>query len=192
MTTIQRYATMAVALLLLLGLAYCSGKKAGQIAEKLSANKTAIHASDSVTNLVTSRTDSAHVRSDILTDNRATIRPHVRVLHDTVTVLASNGSSNGKDNSSDSVTIVSPEIARLIQTDDSTIAAQARTIALQDTLVASLRVGISLRDTRISILESRGPSHFSRGIQVGVGYCQSATSRQPCAFVGYGVQLRLP
>jgi hypothetical protein len=48
---------------------------------------------------------------------------------------------------------VSPDIAQLIQADDSLIAAQKHSLAMQDTLISSLRVGLSLRDARISLLE---------------------------------------
>lgn len=177
MTTIQKYIAGAIALLLLLGLAYCSGKKAGQIAEKLSANHTQIVANDSVTKLVTSAVDSARRRDSVLSKRYDVARTKVRVVHDSVLV-------------GDTV-YVSSDIAQTIVTADSTIAAQKKSLYLQDTLIASLRAGIALRNVRIDILESQGPSRISRGIQVGVGYCQTATSRTPCAYLGYGFTLRL-
>lgn len=175
----QQYVLGAIALCVLVTLAYCRGVEKGKTDERLSSNKQQIAASDSVTKSVTSAADSARKKADALGITHTVIRGRARIVHDTVIV-------------DDSEIYADPVLVQIILTADSTIAAQKRALALQDTLVASLRYGIALRDTRIKLLESRGTSRISRGVQVGVGYCQNATGRTPCAYAGFGVQVKLP
>lgn len=169
---------LAGAVLLMLVTAYCQGKKAGATDEKLAANKTATHVSDSITKSVQIRTDSAKAVAAVLDSTHDVIRVKVKVVHDTVTTPSG--------------VYVDSTLAHLITVSDKTIAAQKRALALQDTLVASLRVGIKNRDERIKLLETRGTRRFSIGIQVGAGYCATANGNTPCIYAGYGVQLRLP
>lgn len=153
MTKLQQYLAGVLGLIVLVGLGYCAGDKHGHLNEKLAANKTLIHVSDSITKSVQIRTDSSRRTDSVLSKRYDVVRTKVRVVHDTITV-------------GDSIDIVSPEIAAVLLAADSTIAAQKRSLALQDTLIAGLRVGISLRDTRISLLEKQ---HSPRlGIKSGV------------------------
>lgn len=166
------------AVLLAMSVSYFAGKNQGARDEILAENKAQTHASDSVTKSVTSKVDSARHTSDTLVIYRERVRAKVVISHDTITV----GDSS----------YVSPDIAQLIVASDSAIAALKNTVALQDTLIGSLRKGISLRDERIKLLESKGSSRFSKGIQAGIGYCATATGNAPCAYLGYGFTLRIP
>jgi len=186
MTTIQRRIAVVVAFLLALSVAYYVGKKQGVVDTQLGVNASQIGVSDSTTKTVQIRTDSSRKKDAVLDSLHDVIRNRIKVVHDTV-YAPSDISSDTTDEA-----IYSPAIAHLIATDDSLISAQKHSLALQDTLNASLRVGIALRDERIELLESRGTSRFSHGIQLGLGYCQTALSRTPCAYVGYGIQVRLP
>jgi len=185
MTTIQRRIAVVVAFLLALSVAYYVGKKQGVVDTQLGVNASQIGVSDSTTKTVQIRTDSSRKKDAVLDSTHDVIRTKIHVVHDTVYV-----GSDIPDSTDEAV--YSPAIAHLIATDDSLISAQKHSLALQDTLNASLRVGIALRDERIELLESRGTSRFSHGIQLGLGYCQTALSRTPCAYVGYGIQVRLP
>lgn len=182
--TIRETIGCIVAALLACSIAYYVGKKQQKMDDALSQNRTQISHSDSVTKTVTQKADSAEKHSDSVATRYTAIRSKVKVVHDTI--LVPSGINQSKD------TIVSPAIAALIVSADSTIAAQSRTIALQDTLISSLRVGLNLRDVRIDILEKQGNSRFSKGIQVGVGYCASLVGNTPCAYVGYGFSVRIP
>lgn len=149
-----------IALVVMLTLAYCSGVRRGAEDQRLKENAVQIRTSDSVTKLVTSRTDSARKHSDALVTSRAKTRDRIRVVSDTVYV-------------SDSLDVedafLIPQVAQLIQQDDSIIAAQQRSLAMQDTLIANLRSGIVLRDIRIDILEhaKRPRIGFKSGVVVG-------------------------
>lgn len=169
---------LAVGVLLSLSIAYCQGKKAGAIDEKLASNKTQLISQDSVTKLVTRAADSARQSAIRLDSTHSTLRTKVRVVRDSVFVR-------------DTV-YVSSDIADLIRAADSTIAAQRRSLALQDTLVASLRRGIALRDTRIALLEKKGNPRISKGMQIGVGYCATQNGNSACLYAGYGWQFRMP
>jgi len=175
---------LVIAFLLSLSVVYFIGKRTGQTDARLSINAELLKKSDDSIKSVQIRTDSAKKQVAALDTQRGVVRTQIRVVHDSIFVKG--------ENNSDSVTIVSPTIAHLIQADDSLISAQKHALALQDTLISSLRRGSSLRDERIKLLESRGTSRISRGVQIGVGYCQTATSRTPCLYAGYGLQLRLP
>lgn len=164
-----------------MSVSYFVGKKTQAIADKLSANHLAIVASDSVTKSATSKVDSAKKSSDILTTYRAKVRAKIEVRGDSVLVKGDTAP-----------VLVNANIAQLIAADDSALKAKDNVIAAQDSLIASLHKGISLRDERIKLLESKGSSRFSKGIQAGIGYCATATGQMPCAFVGYGLQVRLP
>lgn len=171
------------AVILACSVCYFVGKKQGHLDEKLSQNRTQIAVSDSVTKAVTIVTQAAKAMSDSTYKARVPIRAKLKVVHDTVLVETPYGNE---------IEAVSPVIAQLITTDDSVIAAQQRTIELQKALVAALQKGIALRIERISLLESRGPQRFSRGLQIGGGYCQNVNGRTPCVYVGYGIQVRIP
>jgi hypothetical protein len=186
MIAIPKWAYWVVGFLLAVAVAFYTGTRKGHLDEKLSINAGQLKKSDSSIKSVQIRTDSAKKQIIPLETQRGVVRTQIRVVHDTI--LSSGGINSGKD----SIIAVSPAIAHLIQADDSLIAIQKRALALQDTLVASLRVGLSLRDQRIHLLESRGTSRISHGIQIGLGYCQTASSRVPCGYVGYGIQVRLP
>ncbi len=166
-----------LALILVGGLGYCRGVEVGALNEKLSSNKAQIDSSDRKTDSVQIRTDSARMVSNSILKSREALRAKVRIVRDSIFVR-------------DTV-YVSSDISDLIRASDSTIAAQQRSLALQDTLIANLRSGIALRDTRISILEHAKRPRFSKGLQLGVGYC-AGVSRGPCGYVGYGVSVRLP
>jgi hypothetical protein len=169
------------AVLLLCSICYYVGKLQERQDKEDSALKTKIAQSDSTTRRITTQLDTAQKHSDILTTYRSHVRAKITVAQDTVKVAGT-----------DSVITVSPAIAQLVQADDSTIAAQARTIALQSVLIASLREGIALRDERIHLLEQKGAPRLSKGFQVGGGYCLSATGQVPCVYAGYGAEVRLP
>lgn len=150
--------TVGAVILLCTIIWFVSAKNQAQ-KDQLAANHTQITQSDKHTDSVQIRTDSSKAITAKLDSAHDIVRRKIKIVHDTV--LASNGNSVGKD----SVLAVSPEIAALIQSDDSLIAAQKRTLALQDTLIASLRVGLNLRDQRITILEKAVlPSKASRFI----------------------------
>lgn len=149
---------VAAALLLVGGLGYCSGLKRGAENQKLAENKTAIKANDLSTKAVEKVADSAVKQSDSLVQKRDTMRSPIKIVHDTLFVPGE-------------APVVSPKLAELIAADDSTIAAQERSIKLQNVLIASLKVGIALRDQRIAILESakRPMFGFGSGLLVGAG-----------------------
>lgn len=118
--------------------------------DQLAANHTQTVQSDKHTDSVQIRTTEQKAVTAKLDSTHDIVRKSVKVVHDSVLVH-------------DSVVVVSPEIAQLIQSDDSLIAAQKRTLALDDTLIASLRVGLKLRDTRIKLLEAEvTPSKLKR------------------------------
>lgn len=165
------------AVILACSVTYFIGKKDGATNQLLAQNKLVIGVSDSVTKSVTLVADSARKHAAVLDSARDVIRTLVKVKHDSVVVR-------------DTVYVL-PEVAQLIQADDSLIAAQKHSLALQDTLIKSLFASRLLRDERIELLESRGTSRFSRGFQVGVGLCQTQT-RAPCIYAGYGLQIKLP
>lgn len=121
----------------------------GHLDTLLAENTVQTKASDKHTDSVQIRTDSAKQHVAVLDSTHDVIRTKVVVRHDSVFAR-------------DTV-YVSPDIAQLIQADDSLIAAQKHSLALQDTLIASLRVGLSLRDQRIKILEAEvTPSKLKR------------------------------
>jgi hypothetical protein len=180
-TFIPRWVWIVVAVLLALTFAYCAGKRTGQTDQKLVQNQAQIDTNTTKTKVDSAKADTARRLSTILDTSRTTVRNRIRVVHDTIYAPTDTTDE----------AIYSPAIAHLIAKDDSLISAQKHALALQDTLIGSLRQGITLRDTRIKLLESRGTSRISHGVQVGVGYCQSST-RQVCGYVGYGVQVRLP
>jgi hypothetical protein len=147
--------------------------------DELAQNHTLITQSDKHSDSVQIRTTVARKQSDSVASRYTGVRSKAKIVHDTVTVDSSH-------------VYVDSTLAQIIVSADSTIAAQQITIALQDTLLAAKNVGIGLRDQRIKLLESRGPQRFSKGLQIGVGYCQTANSRTPCIYAGYGFQLRIP
>lgn len=189
MSTIQKYIAGALALIILFGVGVCIGNRKGHLDEKLAQNKTQIVANDKETTTIGVKAEASRKEASTLDSTHSIVRARVHVVHDTVIV---HSRVNIGENSSDSVIIVSPEIAQLILAADSTIAAQKRALALQDTLVASLRRGIALRDTRISLLEKKGNPRFSKGIQLGVGYCATQAGNSPCLYAGYGGEFRMP
>lgn len=129
-----------VSVLISLSVAYYIGKKQGATDARLEINSTQLKKSDENIKTVQTRTDSSKAITAKLDSTHDIVRRKIKVVHDSILVH-------------DSVVVVSPEIAQLIQSDDSLIAAQKRTLALDDTLIVSLRVGLNLRDVRISILE---------------------------------------
>jgi hypothetical protein len=173
--TIRESGMLAGAVLLSLSIAYFAGKHSGQLDARLSINAEQLKKSDDSVKSIQSRTDSSKAITKVLFASHDVIRTKIKVVHDTI--LLSGGINQGKD----SLIAVSPDIARLIATDDSLIAAQAHSLALQDTLIASLRTGLSLRDSRIKLLESEvTPGKLKRivtaakwiaiGAVVGVAY----------------------
>jgi hypothetical protein len=143
---------LAGAFILSLSIAYCSGVKKGQSDERLAQNKVQIRTQDSVSSEDSVRADSARQKAIRLDSTYDVVRTKVRVVRDSVFVR-------------DTV-YVSSDLAQVIVTADSTIAAQKRSLALQDTLISSLRVGISLRDQRIDLLEKRSGPRF--GLKTGI------------------------
>lgn len=138
------------AILLACSVSYCVGKKQQSMDDSLKVNQDSIHVRDSVVRVDSSKVDSAKKTAAILTTYRSHVREKVVTHHDTITVH-------------DSVVAVSPEIAQLVQADDSTIAALRNVIGAQDTLIADLRSGLTLRDGRIHLLESeRTPGKLRR------------------------------
>ena len=119
---------------------YGVGRKQGRLDEKLSANRGQIVQQDSVTKRHSARADTSRKEVYSLDKHHDSVRVMVEVAHDSVFVR-------------DTV-YVNSDIASLIVADDSLIAAQKRSLALQDTLIASLRKSVELRDTRIHLLES--------------------------------------
>ena len=160
------------------------GKKQGVLNTQLEVNASQIGVSDSTTKTVQIRTDSAKKRSDVLDKKYDVIRTKVTIAHDTLYV---SSDIPGKVD-----TVANKTLAKLIHEADSSKVAHKVERFTTDSLVASLRHDITLRDERISLLKSRGTSRLSHGIQLGLGYCQTALSRTPCAYVGYGFQVRLP
>lgn len=138
-----------IAAFLLASICYCVGIKKGHLDERLSINAQAIKENGQKSSIDSAKVDTARKHSDSLLVEHTVIREKVRVQHDSVFAR-------------DTV-YVNSDIASLIVTADSTIAAQQRSLALQDSLIASLRIGISLRDTRIKLLESEvTPSKTSK------------------------------
>lgn len=128
------------AIALAMSVSYCVGKKQGVMDSKLAENSRQIAVSDRVTKTVTSKVDSTRKWADTVVIYRDRVRAKVEVKSDTILVH-------------DSVVAVSPEVAQLIQADDSTIAALKTVIVAQDSLIARLREGQALRDERITLLE---------------------------------------
>lgn len=158
----------------------CSYRQ-GALSERLAQNKVQIRTQDSVSSRDSIRADSATKHSEVLNKKYDLVRTKVRVVHDTVFVDESE------------MIVVDETLSQLIVTADSTIAAQKRSLALQDTVAAGLRRGLSLRDARIKLLESQHDPRFSHGLQAGVGLCYGGDGqKRPCAYVGYGFQLRMP
>ncbi|HXG69468.1 MAG TPA: hypothetical protein VNJ04_02525 [Gemmatimonadaceae bacterium] len=148
-----QYVTAGIlALLILLGLAYCGGVRKGAEDVRLSDSRKAITRQADTIKAVTHRSDSARTVSDSVVRTRIVHRDRVRVVRDSVFVR-------------DTV-FVSKEVATLITSSDSTIAAQGRSLALQDTLIVTLRRGITLRDERIGLLEKAKRPRF--GYRAGV------------------------
>lgn len=176
------YAVLAV--ILACSVTYFIGKKQGHLDEELTNNSLELKKSDSSIKSVQIRTDSAKRRSDVLDKNYDVVRTKVRVVHDT-TFLPSD--TPGKVD-----TVANSTLARLIFSADSMKTAHKEERAASDVLVASLRLGISLRDERIKLLESRGTSRISKGIQVGVGECLGPNGKTACGYVGYGLEIRVP
>lgn len=146
---IDRRWAIPVAIVLACSVCYYVGKNTGRFEEKDAQAKAKITQSDKHTDSVQIRTDSAKQHVAVLDSTHDVIRTKVVVRHDSVFAR-------------DTV-YVNPDIAQLIQADDSLIAAQKHSLALQDTLIASLRVGLSLRDQRIKILEAEvTPSKLKR------------------------------
>lgn len=174
MTKLQRYCAGVVAALVLVSVGYCRGRQD----ERLAVNSKEIKKSDAATAVVTAKADSTRKKSDALVAKYDSIKPKVRVSHDTVFVL-------------DTIAVQSTEIAQRITVADSTIAAQHISLFAADMEILSLRVGVSVRDDRIKLLESAKTSRVSRGVQVGLGVCQSVGGTTPCAYVGYGLSFRL-
>lgn len=149
--TIDRRWATPVAIILFGSICYFVGRKSQKQEDALAVNHTQIVQSDKHTDSVQKRTTDSRKKDAVLDSTRDVIRTKVLVRHDSVFVR-------------DTV-YVSPDIAQLIQSDDSLIAAQKHSLALQDTLIASLRVGLNLRDQRITILEKAVlPSKASRFI----------------------------
>lgn len=147
--TIDRRWAIPVAIILFGSICYFVGRKSQKQEDALAANHTQIVQSDKHTDSVQKRTTDSRKKDAVLDSTRDVIRTKVLVRHDSVFAR-------------DTV-YVSPDIAQLIQADDSLIAAQKHSLALQDTLIASLRVGLSLRDQRIKILEAEvTPSKLKR------------------------------
>lgn len=169
---------LAGAVLLSLSVAYCSGKKAGAVDARLEINAGQLKKQDAVIKSDSAKADTARRESDKLEAVHSRARTKVRVVKDSVFVR-------------DTV-YVDTDIAQVIVTADSTIAALKRSLALQDTLIIGLRKGIALRDERLRLYESRRNPRFSKGIQVGGGYCATQTGNSPCLYIGYGFQVRLP
>lgn len=172
------------AVILACSVTYFIGKKDGATNQLLAQNKLVIGASDSVTKSVTLVADSARKRSNVLDKKYDVVRAKITVVHDT-TFLP--GDSAGTVD-----TVANKTLARLIFSADSSRLAHIGERAKQDILVASLHRDIDLRDIRINLLESRGTSRFSKGLQIGVGYCATQNGNTPCIYAGYGVQVRLP
>jgi hypothetical protein len=126
--------------------AFLLGRKTGEQSVKLSDNATAIKENDSTLNKQTTELKNVNKQDSILTVYHTRVREKVVVSHDTIYLATQKGV--------DSLVAVSPAVSRLIQSDDSLIAAQQRSIALRDTLIASLRLGIKERDDRIKLLEA--------------------------------------
>jgi sensor c-di-GMP phosphodiesterase-like protein len=167
LTKIQKWGIGAVIGIVLLTLAYCRGKSNGADNQALANNATAIHQSDSVIKNAQHTVDTLKVISDQQAASRTILRSQVRIVHDT--------------------TIIS----RLVYADDSLIKADSNTIHAQGVDIEALRVGISDRDARIKILDGMKIPRTMRGLQVGVGGCQSAARGiTPCVYLGYGFTLR--
>jgi len=160
---------LVVAWLLSLSIVHFATKHSDQLNAALETNFGQIVTNDSVTKSVTHEAETSRKEANRLDTQRGVVRTQIRVVHDSVFVKG------------ESVTIVSPAIAQLILADDSVIASQKHSLALQDTLIASLRVGITLRDSRIKLLESEvTPGKFKRlitatkwiaiGAVIGVAY----------------------
>lgn len=165
MTKLQLWIAGVLAVVILVVAGYCAGMKHQATNDKLAANTVLTKANDATT-----KTDSA--KTDTITLVRQKVRDHVTVQHDTIFVPGEPP-------------IVSDTIAKLISADDSLIKSQK-------VFIADLQVGIKLRDQRIKILEGMKTPRFSRGIQAGVGYCATLHGNTPCAYVGYGAQMRFP
>lgn len=131
--------------------AFLIGKRSGEQEVALKANADSTHVQDSVVRKDSAVADSVKHSANILTTYRSHVREKIVVRHDTILVR-------------DSVVVVSPEVAQLIQADDSTIAALRNVIAAQDTLIAALRKGVALRDNRIVLLEKERNPGKLRGI----------------------------
>lgn len=170
--------------ILLCSIVWIMGVRHGQLNEKLAQNAAQIDTSNRVTKADSINSDTARKKSVAADSAVGTIRAKIRVVHDT-TFLPSD--TPGKVD-----TVANKTLAHLVYAVDSAKVAHKEEQRLQDILVAGLYHDIALRDTRIKLIESRGTSRISKGFQVGVGYCQTASSRLPCAYVGYGLELRLP
>lgn len=166
------------AVILALSIAYYVGKNTGRTEEKLAVNAVQIRTQDSVVSKDSLKTGTTTKRSDVLIASRAVLRNKIVISHDSIFLH-------------DTV-IVNHEIAQIITKDDTLPPALVSERAARATESAALRATIALRDTRIKLLESRGDSRISHGIQIGVGYCATPNGNTPCIYAGYGVQVRLP
>lgn len=177
-----------VAVLGLIVNAYLVGRKQGRMDEKLSTNQTAIKETDSIVKKRSEEIKKSDKQDSILVAYRSKVREKVVVVHDTIKLKVESGglkpeqecSQNGNDctqNGNDctqtvhsgvndsatteQIVVVSPEVAQLIQADDSTIRALQHSLALRDTLIATLHRTVELRDGRIKLLD-REPGKLKR------------------------------
>lgn len=144
----QRWAVV-IAVVGLVFNAYLVGKKQGQQDTKLAQNETLIKKNDSTLNKQSEQLKKSDKQDSILVAYHSKVREKVVVRLDTIIVHPAMNDSTPNEQ-----IVVSPEIAQLIQADDSTIAALQRSLALRDTLIASLHRSVELRDQRIHILEA--------------------------------------
>jgi hypothetical protein len=113
-------------------------------------------------------------------------------VHDKAKVALHGDTAVTKDSSQ----VLLPEVAERIRAADAHIAnLEAENATLKfalhtdSSLIANQAEQIRLNQNIAKMVKG---SRLSHGFQVGGGYCATRYGNSPCAFVGYGLQVRLP